>query len=67
MQPRVPRIPSFCNDEIACAAGSCRKAALAGGGTPDAFGGGMKDLVFIAATFAFFAVAWFYAKSFDHL
>jgi hypothetical protein len=27
----------------------------------------MKDILFIVATSAFFAVAWAYAKSFDHL
>jgi len=27
----------------------------------------MKDFIFIAATVAFFAVSWLYAKSFDHL
>jgi len=27
----------------------------------------MKDLLFIGITVAFFAVAWLYAKSFEHL
>jgi len=27
----------------------------------------MKDLLFVAVTVAFFAVAWLYAKSMDHL
>jgi hypothetical protein len=27
----------------------------------------MKDLMFVAIPVAFFAVAWLYAKSFDHL
>jgi hypothetical protein len=27
----------------------------------------MKDLLYIGATIAFFAVSWLYAKSFDHL
>jgi len=27
----------------------------------------MKDFIFVVGTIAFFAVAWIYAKSFDHL
>jgi hypothetical protein len=27
----------------------------------------MKDLLFVVITVAFFALAWVYAKSFDHL
>jgi hypothetical protein len=27
----------------------------------------MKDLLFVAVTAAFFALAWVYVKSFDHL
>jgi len=27
----------------------------------------MKDLLFVALSVAFFALAWVYAKSFDHL
>jgi len=27
----------------------------------------MKDVIYIGLTAAFFAVAWLYAKSFDHL
>ena len=36
-------------------------------GTVDAVTEGMKDIVFIGVTIAFFAVSWLYAKSFDRL
>ncbi|HEY2729098.1 MAG TPA: hypothetical protein VGK52_04100 [Polyangia bacterium] len=44
-----------------------RPSPASGNGTPDAQPGRMKDFVVVAATVAFFAVAWLYAKSFDHL
>jgi hypothetical protein len=37
-------------------------------GTPDALKAvQMKDLLLIGVTVAFFALAWVYARSFDHL
>jgi hypothetical protein len=36
-------------------------------GTSDADPGVMNDLVFVAITVAFFALAWIYARSFDRL
>jgi hypothetical protein len=29
--------------------------------------GGMKDILFVGVTIAFFAMSWLYARSFDHL
>jgi hypothetical protein len=36
-------------------------------GTPDALRVGMKDIVLILVSIAFFATSWLYARSFDHL
>jgi hypothetical protein len=36
-------------------------------GTGDAQPGVMKDVVFVAVTFAFFGVAWLYARALDRL
>jgi hypothetical protein len=67
MQPRARPGPLFCNAPERARRWFARKVGSAERGTFDAFGGGMKDVVFIAVTIAFFAVAWLYAKSFDHL
>jgi hypothetical protein len=44
-----------------------RDSAPIGSGTADALFAGMKDLLFVGVTLAFFALGWIYVRALDRL
>jgi len=64
---RERRQPAICNPGSWSSAAACRLPSDSRG-TPDALASTqMKDLVLMGISAAFFALAWVYARSFDHL
>ena len=53
--------------QVATSAENAGGDAASAGGTADELGTLMKDIVFLGVTAAFFALAWLYVKSFDHI